>query len=879
MKVAGRIVSVELRKRDKAVILRLVPGGAFTGLIIHFVSSSVVRVRAVAAPVSVDDAQERSYILKRTTWDDELDGYMERQPSLWRQEVNLPKIRKSGDVIEISSAHLTIRCNQSDPCVSLQLLDSKGHVLMSDQQGRSYAVDANGRMHHVTDLHEDDAFFGGGESCGPVNKRGHLIQFSPRDAIGHDPEIGGPMYKHIPFWIKSNRSWAGKRALGVFYNTTWDAEASLGREISGYFPRFCRFTQNGGDVDVVYTYGEKSESQSSIEAVVTSFAAVVGYPVLLPKYAFGYLGSTMYLAELRQGADDAHIKFVERCAALGIPMDGWHLSSGYTAKEKSGKRCVFYWNKDRWSNPGAWFERMKRMGVIVSPNIKPGMLVGEHPLYDKFADSNAFITSGESSSSEPYVGQWWGGNGSFVDFTNPVARKLWKEAMVEALIMKGGEQGGTPSIWNDNNEYDSCVIGAGQAIANFDGKPASMEQLRVVMPTLMARCSFEAVRKERPSERPYIICRSGCTGIQRYAQVWGGDNTTSWKTLKWNVAQILSAGLSGLVHYGCDIGGFHGPRPSAELLVRWIQQGIFQPRFSIHSANNDNTVTLPWMYGEPYTSIIRDAIKLRYAFVPYLYSLAYQARTRGSLLLRPLLYDFDSDVECYDNNTDTMLGPYLLVANVLEEGAVSRRVYLPSGTHWYDFYTRERTSGGTWVDVPVTLETWPMYIRGSGAIIPMTDDITRSIALDTISTVKFIVACGEAEFTMYDDDGAEESACNQLITKMRMCTQGDCVSLEVSSRHRHSNSTLGPSSMQFEFLSEKGALHVILDAETKSPQKLQQFVNADELENMRETAGWVYDPRCRCVRVNIPDVKALACCFKIKVSFADFDLIGMVEDE
>ncbi len=632
MRVCGRVASASVRSCDNAAVIRVEreSDDAFSGIVVHFVTPSIVRVRAVAAPVSVDDAQERSYIFTKTSWAGELDALLANERE--RVQGVAPVIREEGNIIEITSGVLTLRCSKADQSISLQLVEERtGVVLIEDQKGRSYCVDSNGRRHHIVNIDESDAFFGGGESCGPVNKRGHLVHFSPRDAIGHDPQMGS-LYKHIPFWIKANRTWAGKRALGVFYHTTWDAEASFGKEISGYFPTFRRFTQNGGDIDVVYMYG------AGVDDCASKFTEMVGRPTMLPKFALGYLGSTMYLAELRTGADDAHIAFVKRCADLDIPMDGWQLSSGYCTKEKSGKRCVFYWNKERWKDPGAWFAKMKSLGVVVSPNVKPGMLVGEHPLYEAFAVAGAFVK--KAGCDDPFVGQWWGGQGSFVDFSNPAARDIWKHVLTRELIMKGGVPGGTASVWNDNNEYDSCVIGAGHAVADFEGKPSSMEQLRVVMPNLMSRCGLEAVQQARPGERPYIICRSGCTGIQRYAQVWGGDNTTSWKTLKWNVAQILSAGICGLVHYGCDVGGFHGPRPSAELLVRWVQQGIFQPRFSIHSCNNDNTVTLPWMYGEPYTSMIRNAIQLRYSLFCYLYSLTHEAHAFGSLLLRPLFYDF-----------------------------------------------------------------------------------------------------------------------------------------------------------------------------------------------------------------------------------------------
>ena len=67
------------------------------------------------------------------------------------------------------------------------------------------------------------------------------------------------------------------------------------------------------------------------------------------------------------------------------------------------------------------------------------------------------------------------------------------------------------------------------------------------------------------------MTRAGPPGIQRYAQTWSGDNTTSWHTLRWNIRMGLTMSLSGMFNIGHDVGGFAGPVPDAELLVRWVQ--------------------------------------------------------------------------------------------------------------------------------------------------------------------------------------------------------------------------------------------------------------------------------------------------------------------
>ena len=147
---------------------------------------------------------------------------------------------------------------------------------------------------------------------------------------------------------------------------------------------------------------------------------------------------------------------------------------------------------------------------------------------------------------------------------------------------------GTTSVWNDNCEYEGVYDK--DARVCLEGAGGTVGAVRSVMSNLMCLVTDEAIRETSPGERPFIVCRAGHAGIQRLAQTWAGDNYTSWDSLRGNIATILGMGLSGVANHGCDIGGFFGPRPEPELLVRWVQNGIFQPRFSIHSTNTDNTV-------------------------------------------------------------------------------------------------------------------------------------------------------------------------------------------------------------------------------------------------------------------------------------------------
>mgnify|MGYP003312311730 CR=1 FL=1 len=116
-------------------------------------------------------------------------------------------------------------------------------------------------------------------------------------------------------------------------------------------------------------------------------------------------------------------------------------------------------------------------------------------------------------------------------------------------------------------------------------RPTPLRLVRPVQALLMVRASLEAQRAHAPTLRPWLISRSGMPGTQRYAQTWSGDNYTSWHTLKHNVRMGLGLSLSGFFNTGHDVGGFAGPAPEPELFVRWVQNGVFHPRFTIHSWN------------------------------------------------------------------------------------------------------------------------------------------------------------------------------------------------------------------------------------------------------------------------------------------------------
>ena len=806
---------------------------------ILFLTDSILRIRA-----GFDgDFAEESYSLVMTAWEDRMDDFLKGRRT--RVEA-ADAVLSDGDREAVIEGRILKVVVEKDP-FRICVYDKEGTLLHADIVDLAYMEDSNHRRIHTSEISPEDCFYGFGEKSGSFNKAQKFMSMSPKDAMGYNPRETDSLYKHIPFYIKLNRG--TRKAVGYFYHNTCECDFDMGREKSNYWKPHSRYRTDGGDIDLFLIAGP------SVRQVVERYTDLTGKSAMLPRYALGYLGSSMYYPELDNDCDDAILDFIDTTREERIPVDGFQLSSGYCTVEtdKGIKRCVFTWNKKRFKNPGEFFAQMEKRGVTVSPNVKPGILL-IHPKLDEMKAKGMFIKA--SGSDEPGIGTWWGGKGVFADFTNPSTRTYWKEMLKENVL-----EYGTSSVWNDNCEYDSLVDK--DCRCDFEGKGGTIGQLKSVMSNIMCHITDEAIHETFTNTRPYIVCRSGHCGIQRYAQTWAGDNLTCWDSLKYNIATILGMSLSGVANQGCDIGGFYGPSPEAELMVRWIQNGIFQPRFSIHSTNTDNTVTEPWMYGDC-TDYIREAIGLRYQLSPYLYSLMERAHETGLPIMEPMCSAFQEDVKCYEEGVDFMLGDSLLVANVVEKGAVSRKVYLPEGETFYDFYTRAAYEGGRTVELPVDLGSIPLFVR-SGAIIPMAEDRLDNLKTQQAEHIRILCAADrDGRSELYEDDGIsmdyEKGGC--LKTSITM-TAGERTVLDF---HQEGHYETAVKTLYLDMIHrEKAPYWVKADGET-----IPHFLHRRKFEDA--DCGWYYSQRLKSVQIKYPNPKKD---YQVIVSFEQFDLIGM----
>jgi len=551
----------------------------------------------------------------------------------------------------------------------------------------------DGRPRHYLKTSPGEAYYGLGERSGPMNRAGRRFRLTNLDAMGYDAETSDPLYKHIPFYMTRTGEGA---VFGLFYDSLADCEFDFGCERDNYHGLYRGFVAESGDLDYYVIAGPAPLD------VTKRFTWLTGKPARMPDWALAYSGSTMAYTD----APDAQAQmgeFLRLCEAHDIPCQSFHLSSGYTSI--GDKRYVFTWNRDKFPDPAAFVADFAAKGVRLCANIKP-CLLRDHPMFEAAHANGLLITEADGS---PHWVQFWDEVGAYIDFTNPQAAAWWKSQVTTSLLDYG-----VAATWNDNNE---CEIASPRAVIAGFGKPRPATECKPLQPLLMMRASREAQIAHAPNRRPMVVTRSGAVGMHRYAQTWSGDNTTDWKTLRWNLRMGLGLALSGVSNFGHDVGGFAGPRPSRELFLRWIAAGVLLPRFSIHSWNDDGSANEPWMYPDAVADV-RALLRLRHRLTPYLKECLRRYAEDYGPVIRPLFLNFPDDPACRAELDVFMLGEALLAAPIVEQGAQAVEVTLPAIADWEDIWTGEPHAGGATVRLDCPMDRTPILMR-KGAAIPL----------------------------------------------------------------------------------------------------------------------------------------------------------------
>ena len=334
----------------------------------------------------------------------------------------------------------------------------------------------------------------------------------------------------------------------------------------------------------------------------------------------------------------------------------------------------------------------------------------------------------------------------YYDPFNPLGRKLYWHNLKTQLFSLGVDgwwlDASEPELGGNWGEFANIktYLGWGAFVYN-------------AYPLMHTQAVYDGQRATTSQKRVMILTRSAWAGQQRHSAItWSGDIQGTWQVLRRQIAGGINFALSGIPYWNTDIGGFfihQTPQDPAyqELFVRWYQFGAFCPLFRVHGTDYPKEM---WRFGPKIMPMLVKFDHLRYRLLPYIYSVSWMVTHKGYTMLRGLILDFRTDPAVHGIGDQFMFGPAVLVNPVLEPGAKTRNVYLPTGCKWIDFWTGTQHSGGTHIQAGAELDSMPLFVRG-GSIVPM-GPVVQYAAEPADPLEIRLYAGADGSFTLYEDE-------------------------------------------------------------------------------------------------------------------------------
>jgi alpha-glucosidase (family GH31 glycosyl hydrolase) len=624
------------------------------------------------------------------------------------------KVQEDAARIVLATEGITVTVDKSPFRIGYSY---KGKPLVAEKRGYAH----EDKLESIEFAVEDgEALYGAGSRAVGMNRRGYRFPLYNKASYGfgsHAEQMG----YGIPMALSSKR-----------YAIHFDNPQAGYLDLDSHKDGTLRFEAIGGPKTYQVVAGDDWAQ------IMDGYTRLTGRQPLPPRWAFGNFASRFgYHTELETRA------VVDRFAADGIPLDAVVLDLYWFGKTVKGTMGNLAWDRDSFPHPEKMMADFKQKGVQTILITEPFILTSSQRWND--AAQQGVLATGEDG--KPFTFDFFFGNTGLVDVFKPQARDwFWN-------IYKGLKAGGVAGWWGDLGEPEKHPAGARHAAGSAD-------EVHNIYGHEWARLIHDGYARDFPAERPFILMRSGYSGSQRFGMIpWSGDVSRGWGGLASQMEISLQMGMQGQAYMHSDLGGFAGPVLDDELYVRWLQYGVFQPVFRPHA--QEEVAAEPVFREAKTKALAREAVRLRYAMLPYNYTIAFENSRTGMPMMRPMLFEEQDDEGAPGISSTYLWGPSFLVAPVTEPGAARKEVHFPDkGRTWFDFYDDQPHRGGiTEVVAPVAGHI-PTYVR-AGAFVPLAKVVQstrdydgRALELHYWHDVGVASASGQ----FYDDDGRTPNA-------------------------------------------------------------------------------------------------------------------------
>jgi alpha-glucosidase (family GH31 glycosyl hydrolase) len=558
-------------------------------------------------------------------------------------------------------------------------------------------------------LAADEALVGFGERYDDVNQAGRAL-----DTIVYEQykNHGNRSYLPVPYFCSS-------RGYGCLVEGTARVQYDLGRTVADRW-RCLAYVGSRRQVTVAWLGGAPLENLRTLTALTGRPAAAP------PDWVFGpWMSSNEWNTQGRVEQEVAATLALD-IPATALVIEAWsdettfYIWNGAQYTPRPGGEALrledFTFPADGpWPDPKGMAGRLRAAGIRLVLWQIPALKAidephGQHDADVAHAQERGYVV--RRSDGRPYRNPaFWFHDALIPDFTQVEAADWWLSKRAYLLA-----QMGVAGFKTDGGEHLQ-----GEDVCAADGRGGS--ELVNAYPNLYVGAYHRFAQRLRGGDA-VTFSRAGNTGAGAFPAHWAGDENSTWEAFRRSLHAGLSASLSGVLFWGWDIAGFSEALPSAELYLRATAMAAFCPIMQYHSEyrapgepSKDRT---PWHIqarsgDERVVPIYRRFAKLRMKLIPYLVREAAACVANGEPLLRPLLLDNPDDPTAWQIADQYRLGRDLLVAPVLEEGATTRRLYLPAGS-WRDFWNGAQQEGPAWLEVAVPIDHIPLFVRGEADI-------------------------------------------------------------------------------------------------------------------------------------------------------------------